>query len=119
ANRQNIMFSATMTDDIEELINKFFVSAEKISVALSGTPLENIAQSSYAVPNFYTKANLLIHLLKDKNTYKKVLVFVSNKKSADRLFEALQELYKEEICIIHSNKTQNYRIRSIKQFDEG
>ena len=117
--RQNIMFSATMTEDIADLIAKFFVSSEKISVALSGTPLENITQSSYAVPNFYTKANLLIHLLKKADIYKKVLVFVSNKKSANRLFEALQDLYNDEVCIIHSDKTQNYRMRSVKQFDEG
>ena len=117
ANRQNIMFSATMTEDIEDIIANFFTLSEKI--ALSGTPLENITQSSYAVPNFYTKANLLIHLLKNTGTYKKVLVFVSNKKSADLLFTALQEFYNEEICVIHSNKTQNYRMRSIKQFDEG
>jgi len=117
--RQNIMFSATMTEDIEDIIAKFFIATEKISVALSGTPLENITQSSYAVPNFYTKANLLGHLLKEATTFKKVLVFVANKRSADRLFEELQELYSEEICVIHSNKTQNYRMRSIKQFDEG
>ncbi len=117
--RQNIMFSATMTEDIEDIMAKFFISTEKISVALSGTPLENIAQSSCAVPNFYTKANLLIHLLKEVKTFKKVLVFVSNKRSADRLFKELQELYNDEICVIHSNKTQNYRMRSIKQFDEG
>ena len=117
--RQNIMFSATMTEDIEDIMAKFFISTEKISVALSGTPLENITQSSYAVPNFYTKANLLIYLLKETKTFKKVLVFVSNKRSADRLFNELQELYNDEICIIHSNKTQNYRMRSIKQFDEG
>ena len=117
--RQNIMFSATMTEDIADLIAKFFVSSEKISVALSGTPLDNITQSSYAVPNFYTKANLLIHLLKKADIYKKVLVFVSNKKSANRLFEALQDLYNDELCIIHSDKTQNYRMRSVKQFDEG
>lgn len=117
--RQNIMFSATMTDEIDELINSFFKGAQKISVAISGTPLHNISQISYAVPNFYTKANLLVHLLKDNKTYNKVLVFVSNKKSADRLFEVLGEYYGNEICVIHSNKTQNYRIRSIKQFDEG
>lgn len=118
-NRQNIMFSATMTEDIEAIIGQFFMLSEKISVAVSGTPLENIVQRSYAVPNFYTKANLLVHLLKDSDTYKKVLVFVSNKKSADLLFTSLQEFYADEICVIHSNKTQNYRIRSIKQFDEG
>ena len=118
-NRQNIMFSATMTDDIDELIKSFFTASKKISVALSGTPLENISQTSYAVPNFYSKANLLVHLLKETSTYKKVLIFVSNKKSADRLFEELKEFYNNEICVLHSNKTQNYRIRSIKQFDEG
>jgi ATP-dependent RNA helicase RhlE len=46
-------------------------------------------------------------------------VFVANKRSADRLFEALKEAFGDEICVIHSNKTQNYRIRSIRQFDQG
>jgi len=117
--RQNIMFSATMTDEIETLINDFFKGAEKISVALSGTPLENISQFCYAVPNFYTKVDLLVHLLQDRELFNKVLVFVSNKKSADLLFKVLEEYFSEEICLIHSNKTQNYRIRSIRQFDEG
>ena len=117
--RQNIMFSATMTNDVEDLINDFFTSPQKISVAVSGTPLENISQSYYEVKNFYTKVNLLIHLIKDKDQYKKVLVFVSNKRRADRLFEALEARFNSELCVIHSNKTQNYRIRSIRQFDSG
>jgi len=117
--RQNIMFSATMTEDIEALIDDFFVSPAKVSIALSGTPLDNINQHCYSVQNFYTKVNLLAHLLQDKEVYHKVLVFVSNKKSADRLFEELDELFGSEVCVIHSNKTQNYRIRSIRQFDEG
>ncbi|PCJ95015.1 MAG: DEAD/DEAH box helicase [Flavobacteriaceae bacterium] len=117
--RQNIMFSATMTNEIEALINDFFKGTQKVSVALSGTPLDNIAQHCYAVPNFYTKANLLVHLLQDTEVFNKVLVFVSNKKRADLLFTELEEFFKEEICLIHSNKTQNYRIRSIRQFDEG
>ncbi|QLG46359.1 DEAD/DEAH box helicase [Costertonia aggregata] len=117
--RQNIMFSATMTDDIELLIHDFFRGVEKISVAVSGTPLDNIAQYTYAVPNFYTKVNLLVHLLQDRETYRKVLVFVSNKRSADLLFKELEDYFSEEICVIHSNKTQNYRLRSINQFDAG
>ncbi len=117
--RQNIMFSATMTEEVDALINDFFVAPAKISIALSGTPLDNIAQQCYPVQNFYTKVNLLIHLLRDKDEYSKVLVFASNKKSADRLFEALEDDYGSETCIIHSNKSQNYRIRSIEQFDEG
>jgi ATP-dependent RNA helicase RhlE len=117
--RQNIMFSATMTDDVDTLIHDFFAGVEKISIAVSGTPLENIKQLSYAVPNFYTKVNLLVHLLQDSQAYHKVLIFVSNKRSADLLFRELSEFFSEEICIIHSNKTQNYRLRSIQQFDSG
>lgn len=117
--RQNIMFSATMTEDVEALIDDFFKVPEKVSIAVSGTPLDNISQTSYNVPNFYTKVNLLNHLLSDKETYSKVLVFVSNKRGADRLFQSLDESFADEICVIHSNKTQNYRVRSIRQFDEG
>jgi ATP-dependent RNA helicase RhlE len=117
--RQNIMFSATMTQDVDELLNDFFKTPERISIAVSGTPLENISQTRYKVPNFYTKVNLLVDLLNDAETFNKVLVFVDNKKMADRLFEKLDEHFKEELCVIHSNKTQNYRLRSIEQFRNG
>ncbi|KJD33168.1 DEAD/DEAH box helicase [Tamlana nanhaiensis] len=117
--RQNIMFSATMTHDVELLINDFFINPEQISIAVSGTPLENISQTKYQVLNFYTKVNLLVHLLKDRENFNKVIVFVAYKRMADRLFEKLDEFFKEELCVIHSNKTQNYRLRSIEQFREG
>lgn len=117
--RQNILFSATMTEDVEELLSVFFKNPEKVSVALSGEPLKNIDQSVYHIPNFYTKVNLLLELLSDRDTYSKVLLFVKNKKTADLLFELLDEHFKEELCVIHSNKTQNYRIRSIRQFEAG
>ena len=117
--RQNIMFSATMTDDVRVLIDDFFTTPHTISIAVSGTPLENISQTCYPVQNFYTKVNLLKHLLKDKETYSKVLVFISNKRIADRLFDCLKPDFGEESCVIHSNKTQNYRLRSINQFNEG
>jgi len=117
--RQNMMFSATMTEEVDELINNFFQAPAKVSIALSGTPLDNIAQQCYPVPNFFTKVNLLAYLLKNKDEYKKVLVFVASKKNADRLFESLEEGLGDELGIIHSNKSQNYRIRIIRQFEEG
>ena len=117
--RQNIMFSATMTDDVDELIHNFFTAPAKVTIAVSGTPLENITQERYDVPNFYTKVNLLEHLLKDKETFNKVLIFVAYKKMADLLFDKIEELFPNQSCIIHSNKTQNYRLRSIEQFREG
>ncbi|PIB35356.1 DEAD/DEAH box helicase [Reichenbachiella sp. 5M10] len=117
--RQNIMFSATMTDEVDALMDEYFVAPERISIAVSGTPLENISQQCYAVKNFHTKANLVAHLLMDKSQFSKVLVFVSNKKIADRLFDILEEQFRSAICIIHSNKSQNYRIRSVEEFEEG
>lgn len=117
--RQNIMFSATMTREVDDLIADFFIQPEKIQIAESGTPLENIVQSGYKVPNFYTKVNLLSFLLKDKQTYVKTLVFAANKKMADLLFATLDEQYPNQCAVIHSNKTQNYRLRAIEEFQEG
>jgi len=117
--RQNIMFSATMTADVDELITDFFINPTKIQIAVSGTPLENIKQERYNVPNFYTKVNLLEYLLSDKDEFSRVLIFVAYKKMADRLFDKLEELFPGQSCVIHSNKTQNYRLRSIEQFSEG
>jgi len=101
--RQNTMFSATMTDDIKELIEAFFISPITIAIALSGTPLANIKQVCYPVPNFYTKANLIMHLLKDKDQFKKVLIFVGSKTNADRLFNAMEESFGRELGVVHSN----------------
>lgn len=115
--RQNIMFSATMTDDVNVFIHDFFIAPTTVSVAVSGTPLENISQYAYKAANFYTKANLLKHLLQNESDFTKVLVFVPNKKSADLLFDILDEFFGSEVAVIHSNKTQNYRIRSIENFN--
>ena len=117
--RQNIMFSATMTEDVDELISGFFVKPERITIAVSGTPLHNIRQQRYKVTNFYTKVNLLVYLLKESEAFNKVLIFVAFKKMADKLFEELNDYFSEEISVIHSNKTQNYRLRSIDDFRAG
>ncbi|MEM6515118.1 MAG: DEAD/DEAH box helicase [Bacteroidota bacterium] len=117
--RQNIMFSATMTEDVDELVTSFFIKPERITIAVSGTPLHNINQQRYKVENFFTKVNLLEHLLNDRELFSKVLIFVAYKKMADRVFDELEERFPGENCVIHSNKTQNYRLRSIEDFGSG
>ncbi|MFD0760597.1 DEAD/DEAH box helicase [Lutibacter aestuarii] len=117
--RQNILFSATLTKEVNELLHDFFKSPTKIEIAASGSPLDTIYQLAYPVPNFYTKVNFLIHLLQDKDTFKKVLVFVKNKKQANILFEELENATPRIADVIHSNKTQNYRLRSVKNFEMG
>ena len=117
--RQNIMFSATMTENIDELIQTDFIAPERISIAVSGTRLDNIEQLCYPVQNYYTKENLLTHLLRDKSRFSKTLVFVSSKRIADRLHETLDERLGSDIGLIHANKSQNYRKRSIEDFENG
>ncbi|MFC5044762.1 DEAD/DEAH box helicase [Aquimarina hainanensis] len=119
AQRQNIMFSATMTDEVDALITDIFIAPQKISIAKSGTPLENINQSVYKAPNFYTKVNLLTHLLQDEEIFHKTLVFAGNKRIADRLFDLMEQSLSGACCVIHSNKTQNYRLQSIEHFRTG
>lgn len=115
--RQNILFSATMTAYVDELMNEFLVNPVKKTISISGTPLVNIDQVCYEVPNFYTKVNLLNHLLADKETYSKVLIFVATKVNADLLYELLD--FKADMGVIHSSKEQNHRINSIEQFENG
>ncbi|MFC6860266.1 DEAD/DEAH box helicase [Zunongwangia atlantica] len=118
-NRQSIMFSATMTETVEEMIDENFKAPEKISIAVSGTPLDNIEQQGYILPNFNTKANLLKHLFSDKETFKKMLIFISDKRIADRLFESLGKKFPGEISLVHTGKSQNYRLKNVEDFDEG
>jgi ATP-dependent RNA helicase RhlE len=118
-NRQSILFSATLTKEVAGILNQFFKSPVKIEVASSGSPLDTINQQAFPVPNFYTKVNFLTNLLQDKSTFEKVLVFVKNKKQANILFEELEIALPKQTDVIHSNKTQNYRLRSVKNFEEG
>ncbi len=116
--RQNILFSATMTDEVDEMLEEYFEFPEEVSLAPSGTPLEQIEQLGYKVPNFLTKVNLIIELLKDE-AYERVLLFVNNKKTADLLADKLEEVYPEQFGTIHSNKSQNYRLQTMAIFQAG
>lgn len=119
AKRQNLLFSATITEDVELLMDTFFKDLVRVEAAPTGTPLENIEQIGYAVPNFNTKVNLLKLLLAQDETMTKLLVFVATKKLADELYTQLQTIYTETCGVIHSNKEQNHRFNTVKQFHEG
>lgn len=117
AKRQNILFSATLTQEVHLLIQAFFNNPIKIEIAAHGTPLEKIIQQGYEVPNFGTKVNLLTHLLKTNEAMSKVLVFVSKIKIADKLYDRMKELFPREFGVLHSRKSQNMRIEALKQFE--
>ena len=117
--RQNLLFSATMTEEVEALIESYFNNPVRVEAAPAGTPLENIIQSGYEVPNFYTKANLLELLLTEDASMTKVLVFAATKQLADQLYAQLETKFPGTAGVIHSNKEQNHRFNTVKQFKEG
>ncbi|MEO6722899.1 MAG: DEAD/DEAH box helicase [Ferruginibacter sp.] len=117
--RQNLLFSATLTDDVEGLLQLYFTNPVMIEAAPTGTPLENIQQYAYEVPNFYTKVNLLQLLLAEDKDMTRVLVFAASKALADELFQQLEPVYEGTAGVIHSNKEQNHRFNTVKQFKEG
>lgn len=117
--RQNLLFSATITDEVEALIDTYFNDPIRVEAAPTGTPLENIIQTGYEVPNFYTKVNLLELLLSEDASMTKVLVFAATKHLADQLYEQLEAKFPGTAGVIHSNKEQNHRFNTVKQFQEG
>ena len=119
AKRQNILFSATMTDEVDAVLNDFFDFPEEVTLSPSGTPLEQIKQLSYHLPNFNTKINLLKHLLDNNQDMSRILVFVNNKKIADMLHERIEADFPEQFGVIHSNKSQNYRLTTMANFQDG
>jgi len=119
AKRQNLLFSATITDDVEKLMHDYFNDPISVEAAPTGTPLENILQSGYWVPNFNTKVNFLELLLANTEAMTKVLIFVGTKSLADDLYERLSAKFEGIVGVIHSNKEQNYRFNSVNQFKAG
>lgn len=117
--RQNLMFSATLTKEVETLIHNFFLNPETVEAAATGTPLDKIEQQAYLLPNFNTKINLLRWHFKHAETLEKVLLFAGTKKLADRLFDDLSELLSDKVGVIHSNKAQNNRFATVQRFEKG
>jgi ATP-dependent RNA helicase RhlE len=117
--RQNLMFSATLTEEVRDLIDSYFYEPITIEIESQRTPLEQITQYFYAVPNFFTKINLLENLLSNTSEFTRVLIFAASKQVADRISELIEPLFPEQTGVLHSNKSQNYRINSLEGFKNG
>ena len=125
--RQNLMFSATMNDEIESLAATFFNGPLKIEAAPMGTPLENIRQVVIDVPNFNTKINLLTHLLATDESMRRVMVFVCSIAMADLVYERLVDKLSEyegagqkrSVDYLHSRRTQSQRFSALRSFRDG
>lgn len=117
--RQNLLFSATVTEEVEAFISENFHEVVRVEAAPSGTPLDKIQQSAWVIPNFYTGINLLSLLLNTRPEMTKVLVFASSIKLADAIYKELDDCFTSDVDVIHSNRAQNTRFSVIDRFNSG
>lgn len=116
--RQNMLFSATMSDRVISLTEEFLEFPEKVEVAPQATVIDTIDQSLYEVPNFKTKINLLEHLLNEPE-FLRVIVFTKTRINADNVSKFLDRRGLGPVRVIHANKGQNSRINAMSEFKEG
>jgi ATP-dependent RNA helicase RhlE len=111
--RQNLMFSATYSEDIRELASRFVKNPITIEVAPRNATADKVAQSAYLVHKEH-KRHLLAHLITENNWHQ-VLVFTRTKHGANRLSEQLHGAGIPSAAI-HGNKSQNARVRALEDF---
>ena len=111
--RQNLMFSATYSDDIRELAGRILRDPANIEVASRNATADRVEQQIYRVPKEH-KRHLLAHLIDDGNWFQ-VLVFTRTKHGANRLAQQL-ESNGIRAAAIHGNKSQGARVRALSDF---
>ena len=116
AKRQNLLFSATFSDDIRKLSGQFLNDPATVEVARRNAPIELIGQVAHPVDKDRKRA-LLSHLVKT-NGWQQVLVFTKTKHGANRLAEQLGQ-DGIEADAIHGNKSQPARMRALKRFKDN
>ena len=114
--RQTLMFSASLSREIEALTHQFQQSPKMVEIGRRANPAEAVTQFVYEVPP-HLKPALLLHLLRDPN-FDTVLVFSRTKHGADRIARRL-ESSGIKTGTIHSNRSQNQRLRALKDFKSG
>lgn len=117
--RQNMLFSATFNQRVEKLSAEFLEFPIRIEVTPPATAASQVHQEVYYVPNLKTKINFLEHLLSDRETFTRVMIFTRNKGTADNVFHYLDRKDLGPVRVIHSNKGQNSRINAVNEFKEG
>jgi len=114
--RQNLMFSATYSDDIRQLASNFLRNPVALQVTPRNPTAEKVDQSAYRVPKEH-KRHLLAHLINEGNWHQ-VLVFTRTKHGANRLTQQLERAGINAMAI-HGNKSQNARVKALQDFKEN
>ena len=114
--RQTLLFSATFPKEIETLTHQFQRAPKTVQIGRRANPAETVTQLVYEVPQ-HLKMNLLMHLLQDQKL-NMVLVFSRTKHGADKVARRLEQ-QGIRTAALHANRSQNQRLRALKDFKSG
>jgi ATP-dependent RNA helicase RhlE len=114
--RQTLMFSASLSREIEAITHDFQRAPRIVQIGRRANPAETVTQLVYEVPR-HLKPALLVHLLRDPGM-DMVLVFSRMKHGADRVARKLEQ-HGINTATLHSNRSQNQRLRALKDFKSG
>ncbi|MBL9177387.1 MAG: DEAD/DEAH box helicase [Verrucomicrobiaceae bacterium] len=111
--RQTLLFSATLSKEIEALTHEFQQHPKTVQVGRRSNPAETVTQFVYEVPK-HLKMSLLAHLLEDEKL-QMVLVFSRTKHGADKIARKLEQ-GGVKCATLHANRSQNQRLRALEDF---
>ncbi len=114
--RQTLLFSATLSNEIEQLTSEFLTNPATVEIGRRSNPAESVTQFVYPVPKS-RKIDLLFELLSHDHL-ESVLVFSRTKHGADKIARKLQSGDIVTVAL-HSNRSQNQRIAALKAFKDG
>jgi ATP-dependent RNA helicase RhlE len=114
--RQTMLFSATLSKEIEGVTREFLYNPKLVQIGRRSNPAETVTQFVYEVPR-HLKTALMFHLLGD-SSLNMVLTFSRTKRSADKLARQLEQKG-IRTATLHSNRSQNQRLRALKDFKSG
>ena len=114
--RQTLLFSASMSKEIEQITAEFLRAPKIVEIGRRANPADTIAQFLYPVPR-ERKTDLLLHILRDR-TLKSILVFSRTKHGADKIARKLSQAG-IETGTLHSNRSQSQRTAALHAFRLG
>ncbi|MEO5916363.1 MAG: DEAD/DEAH box helicase [Luteolibacter sp.] len=114
--RQTLMFSATLSKEVESLARRFLYQPKMVQIGKRSNPADTVVQCVYEVPA-HLKSQMLLALLRQSH-FTRVLVFVRMKDGANVLTNFLK-LAGVKVARLHSSRSQEQRLQALQDFKDG
>ncbi len=114
--RQTLMFSATLSKEVESLARRFQYQPKIVQIGKRSNPADTVVQCVYEVPA-HLKNTLLLELIRQPK-FQRVLVFCRMKDGADRLTNFLK-VAQMKVAKLHSSRSQDQRLQALQDFKDG